>query len=178
MTSPNDNAGSIGVVGFLGGAVPVTITDSIIADNASTADAPNGAATVQGAGVTNDSNLVLDNVIVFANKAVANGESGSAEGGGIWNGSIFGGPIPSLACSMTATSSGTSSAARPRSRCKAPASTPKAPRRRSPTASWRTTSRTSVTAVSLRRQRLPKPCCCELQEGADLPCDGRKGPPN
>ena len=97
MTSPNDNAGSIGVVGFLGGAVPVTITDSIIADNASTADAPNGAATIQGAGVTNNFDLVLDNVIVFANKAVANGESGFAEGSGIWNGSIFGGPVPSLA---------------------------------------------------------------------------------
>ncbi|MGD0442051.1 MAG: hypothetical protein ABSB52_15675, partial [Acidimicrobiales bacterium] len=97
MTSPNDNAGSIGVVGFLGGAVPVTIANSIISDNNSTADAPNGAATIQGAGVTNDSDLVLDNVIVFGNKGVANGESGSAEGGGIWNGPIFGGPIPSLA---------------------------------------------------------------------------------
>jgi hypothetical protein len=97
MTSPNDNAGSIGVVGFLGGAVPVTIANSIIADNTSTADAPNGAATIQGAGVTNDSDLVLDNVIVLGNKGVANGESGFAEGGGIWNGSIFGGPIPSLA---------------------------------------------------------------------------------
>lgn len=97
MTSPNDDAGSIGVVGFLGGAVPVTIADSIIADNTSTADAPNGAATIQGAGVTNDSDLVLDNVIVSGNKGVANGESGFAEGGGIWNGPIFGGPIPSLA---------------------------------------------------------------------------------
>jgi len=97
MTSPNDNAGSIRVGGVLGGAVPVTIADSIIADNTSTADAPNGAATIQGAGVTNDSDLVLDNVIVFGNKGVAYGESGSAEGGGIWNGPIFGGPIPSLA---------------------------------------------------------------------------------
>jgi len=97
MTSPNNNAGSIGVVGFLGGAVPVTIADSIIADNTSTADAPNGAATVQGAGLTNDSELSLDNVIVVGNMGAADGESGSAEGAGIWNGSIFGGPTPSLA---------------------------------------------------------------------------------
>jgi fibronectin-binding autotransporter adhesin len=96
MTSPTGGAGLIGAVGFLGGAVPVTITDSTIADNRSTVDASGGTATIQGVGVTNDSDLTLSDVIVLGNKGVANGEDGSSQGGGIWNGSIFGLPTPSL----------------------------------------------------------------------------------
>jgi hypothetical protein len=96
MTSPTGGAGLIGAVGFLGGAVPVTITASTIADNTSTVDAPGGTSTIEGVGVTNDSDLTLSNVIVLGNKGVVNGENGSSQGGGIWNGSIFGLPTPSL----------------------------------------------------------------------------------
>jgi hypothetical protein len=54
-------------------------------------------ATVQGAGIINDSDLTLTNVLLRDNLAMANGTSGFAQGGGIWNGSIFGGPTPTLA---------------------------------------------------------------------------------
>jgi hypothetical protein len=73
------------------------MSSSVVADNTATANAPNGMATVQGAGIINDSDLSLNNVLVRDNRGVANGLSGFAEGGGIWNGSIFGGPTPTLA---------------------------------------------------------------------------------
>jgi hypothetical protein len=73
------------------------MSNSIVANNTATANAPNGTATVQGAGIINDSDLSLTNVLVRDNRGVANGLSGFAQGGGIWNGSIFGGPTPTLA---------------------------------------------------------------------------------
>jgi hypothetical protein len=73
------------------------MSNSIVANNSATANAPNGMATVQGAGIINDSDLSLTDVLVRGNRAIANGLSGFAQGGGIWNGSIFGGPTPTLA---------------------------------------------------------------------------------
>ena len=96
ITTPSSDAAAAGAVGLFGGSVPTTMRNSLVADNTSTANAPNGMATVQGAGIVNDSDLSLTNVTVLANKAVANGVSGFAQGGGIWNGSIFGGPTPTL----------------------------------------------------------------------------------
>jgi len=96
ITTPNSDAAAVGAVGFFAGSVPATMSNSVIAGNTATANAPNGMATVQGAGIINDSDLALDNVLVLANKAVANGQSGFAQGGGVWNGSIFGGPTPTL----------------------------------------------------------------------------------
>jgi len=94
ITTPNSDAAAVGAVGLFGSAA--TMTNSIIADNTATANAPNGMATVQGAGISNGSDLSLTNVLVLANKAAANGMSGFAQGGGIWNGSFFGGPTPTL----------------------------------------------------------------------------------
>ncbi len=96
ITTPNSDAAAAGAVGLFAGSVPMTMSNSIVADNTSTANAPNGMATVEGAGIVNDSDTVLTNVAVLANRAEANGQSGFAQGGGIWNGSIFGGPTPSL----------------------------------------------------------------------------------
>ena len=97
INSATSDAAAVGAVGlFPSATVSPTITNGLIANNTSTANAPSGAATVQGVGLVNDASLTLTNVVVQANKAVANGKTGYAEGGGIWNGSIFGGPTPSL----------------------------------------------------------------------------------
>ena len=101
ITTPTSDAAAVGAVGFFGGSVSATMSNSIVANNTATANAPDGMATVQGAGIINDSDLTLTNVLVLANKAVANGMSGFAQGGGIWNGSIFGGPTPTLALDRT-----------------------------------------------------------------------------
>ena len=45
---------------------------------------------VEGAGVTNLDSLELRNTDVSFNTGRANGPSGSSQGGGIWNGSLFG----------------------------------------------------------------------------------------
>jgi hypothetical protein len=97
ITTPTSDAAAVGAVGFFAGSVPATMTNSIVADNTATANAPNGTATVQGAGIINDSDLTLTNVLTRDNRGVANGLGGFAQGGGIWNGSIFGGPTPTLA---------------------------------------------------------------------------------
>jgi hypothetical protein len=97
ITTPTSDAAAAGAVGFFAGSVPATMSDSMIANNTATANAPTGMATVQGAGIVNDSDLTLTKVLVRDNRGMANGMSGFAQGGGIWNGSIFGGPIPTLA---------------------------------------------------------------------------------
>jgi hypothetical protein len=70
---------------------PPTIADSSISDNVATATAPHGAATLRGAGIVNNGQLTLSRVDVERNRGVANGLSGWARGGGIWNGQLFGG---------------------------------------------------------------------------------------
>jgi hypothetical protein len=93
VNSPDQDAAAVGAVGlFFGGTVTPTITNSTITGNTATANAPNGTATVQGAGLTNNGPLVLTNVAVTSNNGVANGQNGSAQGAGIWNGVLFGRP--------------------------------------------------------------------------------------
>ena len=58
-------------------------------------------ATVRGAGITNNGPLLLTDDRVQANRAVANGHTGFAEGAGIWNGSLFGDSTPSLSLVRT-----------------------------------------------------------------------------
>jgi hypothetical protein len=102
VTSPTSDAAALGAVGFFfGGTVTPTMTDSEIVDNRSTANA-GGAATVQGAGITNNGPLLLTGDRVSGNAGSANGESGSAQGGGIWNGLLFGGPTSPLTLRGTA----------------------------------------------------------------------------
>jgi hypothetical protein len=91
------DAQALGALLFLfDGQNPPTIDDSSISDNAVTATAPNGAATVQGVGLVDNGPLTLTNVDVERNHGVADGLSGFAQGGGIWNGQLFGGPSSPL----------------------------------------------------------------------------------
>lgn len=48
--------------------------------------------TIQGVGITNNEPLVLTHVEVQRNRGTATSLSGFAQGGGIWNGHLFGGP--------------------------------------------------------------------------------------
>jgi hypothetical protein len=97
VTAPTRNAAAIGAVGFFfGGTVTPTMTNTTVTDNSSRANAPDGAATVQGAGISNNGPLVLTGDRVSDNAARANGQSGFAQGAGIWNGLLFGGPTSPL----------------------------------------------------------------------------------
>ncbi len=102
VTAPTSDAAAIGAVGFFfAGTVTPTMTDSTVTDNSSTANAPGGAATVQGAGISNNGPLVLTGDRVSRNTASADGQSGFAQGAGIWNGLLFGGPTSPLTLQNT-----------------------------------------------------------------------------
>ena len=93
IAAASGGAGTLGTIGFFsGGTEPVTIADSAVTANHVAAVAPSGAATVQGAGITNAGALVLDHALIHGNRGTASGQSGFAQGAGIWNGEIFGIP--------------------------------------------------------------------------------------
>jgi hypothetical protein len=105
VTARTGDAAVIGAVGFFfGGTVTPTLRGSQIIGNRSSADAPEGAATVQGAGISNNGPLVLSHDRVSGNTGIADGRSGFAQGGGIWNGLLFGGPTSPLAVRDTVVS--------------------------------------------------------------------------
>ena len=58
ITTPTSDGAAVGAVGFFAGSVPATMSNSIVANNTATANAPKGMATVQGAGIVNDSDLI------------------------------------------------------------------------------------------------------------------------
>ena len=70
----------------------MTISDSVISRNRVTATTTTGSATVQAGGIANIGVLTLRNTSVDANSATASGPTGSAKGGGIWQGSEPNGP--------------------------------------------------------------------------------------
>lgn len=108
VRAPTADAATIGAVGFFfGGTVTPTLTDSQVVDNSSRAMAPEGAATVQGAGISNNGPLVLTRDRVSGNTGSADGQSGFAQGAGIWNGLLFGGPTSPLTLRKTAVTGNT-----------------------------------------------------------------------
>jgi hypothetical protein len=94
VTTSGANGGLIGAVAFFpGSGAPTMLTNSSISNNTMTANAPNGAAEIAGAGLFNNGPLVVQSSTISGNRGVANGTSGFATGGGIVNG-FFGGPAP------------------------------------------------------------------------------------
>jgi hypothetical protein len=90
VTASDGDAGAFGTVAMFGDQAPtITITGSRISDNSVTATAPNGAATVLGAGFLNNGPLLLDDVQIKDNSGTADGLTGLAQGGGLWNGDLF-----------------------------------------------------------------------------------------
>ncbi|HEY6746471.1 MAG TPA: hypothetical protein VI357_12245 [Mycobacteriales bacterium] len=70
----------------------MTISDSVISANRLTATSTTESSTVDGGGVANIGVLTLRNTSVADNRGAASGPSGSARGGGIFNGSVPDGP--------------------------------------------------------------------------------------
>jgi hypothetical protein len=69
-----------------------SITSSVVTGNHVHASSPSGAVFAAGALVVDDQGLVLRNTQVSGNTAEANGASGSAQGGGIFNAPVPDGP--------------------------------------------------------------------------------------
>jgi hypothetical protein len=102
VTADGD-AGALGALAFFffGPHPPATIADSPIAANASTAVSRAGTATVQGAGISDDGPLRLSDDLIAGNRGVANGPTAVAQGAGIWNGVLLGGPESPLTLERT-----------------------------------------------------------------------------
>jgi hypothetical protein len=97
VTAGSGDAGALGALAvFLDASLTQSIVGATISDNEATASAPHGEARVAGAGILNNGPLVLTNVGVDRNRGTANGASGLAQGGGIWNAELFAGPTSSL----------------------------------------------------------------------------------
>ena len=87
------NAAAVGALQFFGQAAPSQLVHALVSGNTvSASSSDDGAATVQGAGVVNNGLLELRNVRVTDNSATATGPAGFAQGGGIWNGTLFNPP--------------------------------------------------------------------------------------
>jgi hypothetical protein len=90
VVKSRDGQAAAGAAVYSGeGEETALITDSVIAGNWAKAISTNGEATVQGAGLINDGPLRLRGVLIADNTGKAYGSSGSAHGGGIWQGQIF-----------------------------------------------------------------------------------------
>jgi hypothetical protein len=112
VTSTSGNAAAVGAISAFG-QDPSAIRNSVIDGKTASASTPNGAATVQGAGLVNNGVLELRNVRVTRNTANAEGPSGFAEGAGIWNGVLFNPPPVQLALANTRVAENTITASPP-----------------------------------------------------------------
>ena len=93
VVSPGGAAEALGAVGgFQFGPDTLAITNSVISGNAVSASSTTGSATVQGAGLSNDGVALLKDDQIDHNTGSASAPNGSAQGGGIFNGIVFGQP--------------------------------------------------------------------------------------
>jgi hypothetical protein len=101
-SSPDGVAGVIGgvsIFNFSGDPALVTIRDSVLSANSAEADTRTGSVQVLGGGVFNNSLLDLEGVQISDNRGFGSGPSGTAQGGGIWNGVDLSGPPVELTVS-------------------------------------------------------------------------------
>lgn len=92
VTSRDGVAGASGGALYALGTVPqaMLVSDSVISGNTTIASSARGSAYVLGGAIVNDGRLVLSNDVIANNAGIARGPTGSARGGAIWNGAIFG----------------------------------------------------------------------------------------
>ena len=104
VTTVNGLAGAVGAVSAFDGdpTSPALISNSVISNNTMTATSTNDSATVQGGGIVNAGALELRNDQISHNNGTAHGADGFAQGGGIWNGELFGASPTSLTLDHTA----------------------------------------------------------------------------
>jgi fibronectin-binding autotransporter adhesin len=89
-TAPSGTAKANNGGGSDGNDVSNTITDSLFSGNQLTATTTTGTATVQGAGFGNFAVLTIRGTTFRDNSGTATGPSGSAQGGGLFNGTCCG----------------------------------------------------------------------------------------
>ncbi len=89
--SPDGAASTTGGLGVFDNDL-LTVKNSTISENLTLARSGTGPATVLGGAVFNNAQLLMDHVMVSHNTARAEGPSGEAQGGGIWNGALITGP--------------------------------------------------------------------------------------
>jgi fibronectin-binding autotransporter adhesin len=89
--SPDGAAITAGGLGVFDTGV-LTVRQTTISDNFTLARSDTGSATVLGGAVFNNTQLVMDRVMISHNTARADGPAGDAQGGGIWNGALVTGP--------------------------------------------------------------------------------------
>jgi hypothetical protein len=94
--------GALGVYNFTNDPKLLTVRGSTISGNTLSAATTTGQATVQGAGIFNNSLLELIGDTVSNNSGTASGPAGTAAGGGIWNGVDLSGPPVQLTLVRTA----------------------------------------------------------------------------
>jgi hypothetical protein len=95
VTTPNGAAaasGGLAVFDFSDNPRQVTVSDTVISGNQTTANSQHGSASIVGVGILNNSLLELDRVNVRGNTGTASAPSATAQGGGIWNGPLLSGP--------------------------------------------------------------------------------------
>jgi hypothetical protein len=84
-------------------AQPIVMKNSVVSGNTLRGSSSTDAVNASGAGIDNGGSLELHNVLVRDNSARVAGQSGTAHGGGIWNGMPFApdGPAPKLVLENT-----------------------------------------------------------------------------
>jgi hypothetical protein len=103
ITATDGDAGALGAIAFFffGPDPPATVAQSLIAGNTSSAVSHGGTATVQGAGISDDGPLLLTGDRIAGNRGTADGPTDVAQGAGIWNGVLLGGPESPLTLERT-----------------------------------------------------------------------------
>jgi hypothetical protein len=92
-TSPGGAPEALGAVGaFQISPDTAAITSTVISDNSATARSTTGSATTQGAGLTNDGVLLLNNDRTEHHGGTVSAPTGTGQGGGIFSGVVFGQP--------------------------------------------------------------------------------------
>jgi hypothetical protein len=100
-----DTNGGLAVFNFSGDPELVTVQNSVISGNITKSISATGPAMIEGGGVFNNSLLLMRNVQVSGNVARAEGPTGAAQGGGIWNGlDVITGALPPVQLTLVNTS--------------------------------------------------------------------------
>ncbi len=105
IVSPDGAAaavGALGVYNFTNDPKLLAVRNSTISGNTLSASTATGSATVQGAGIFNNSLLELTGDTVRSNSGTASGPGSTVQGGGIWNGVDLSGPPVQLTLVRTA----------------------------------------------------------------------------
>jgi len=98
VSTTSGSAAAVGAVAFFPAeSTAQTLEGSTVSGNSAIANAASGPASVVGAGLVDNGTLNVSSTTIAGNKGAANGKDGSwAQGGGVWNGQLYGGATSAL----------------------------------------------------------------------------------